>query len=314
LKEGGAVLSTTIDKYCYIECRYLPPFFDIKHRIVWSHIETVSAISEILHPAVREGLRYMGFDDSVGLEIHHQGDLPARGGTGSSSSFSVGLLHALTALKGETIGRHELALKAIDLERNVMKEHVGDQDQVSASYGGLNLIRFGADGAIEVERQELPPDRVAELESRLMLFYVGASRMSTEMARQVIENIPRNEAHLRQMARMVDEAAAILAGSGGLGDFGELLHESWMHKRELSDTVSNETIDGVYETARRHGALGGKLMGAGGTGFMVFYVPEERRAAVKDALSNLLHVAFKLEREGSTLIYRSPDILGGTGS
>ena len=137
-KEGGAVLSTTIDKYCYLSCRYLPPFFNIKHRVVWSHIETVSSISEILHPAVREGLRFLGFDDSVGLEIHHQGDLPARSGIGSSSSFTVGLIKALTALRGQMISKYDLARSAIELKQNVLKENVGSQDQVAAAYGGFD--------------------------------------------------------------------------------------------------------------------------------------------------------------------------------
>ena len=173
LKEGGAVLSTTIDKYCYISCRYLPPFFNIKHRVVWSHIETVNTISEILHPAVREGLRYLEFDDSVGLEIHHQGDLPARSGIGSSSSFSVGLIHALTALQGQTIEKHEIALRAIELEQDRLKEHVGSQDQMAAAHGGLNVIRFDRSGDIQVEPVAAPSSRVQELQSRLVLLYAG---------------------------------------------------------------------------------------------------------------------------------------------
>src|SRR3989338_3059270 len=151
LQEGGAVLSTTINRYCYISCRFFPPFFAVKHRIVWSHIETVSSISEILHPAVRAGLRFLGFDDSVGLEIHHQGDLPARSGVGSSSSFAVGLIHALMTLKGEKAGKHELAVKAMELEQKVLEETVGSQDQVAAAYGGMNVIKFFQDGSIKVE-------------------------------------------------------------------------------------------------------------------------------------------------------------------
>ena len=307
LKEGGAVLSTTIDKYCYITCRLLPPFFNVKHRIVWSHIENVSTISDILHPAIREGLQFLGVDDSVGLEIHHQGDLPARSGIGSSSSFAVGLIKAITALRGQMIGKHELALKAIELEQTVLKENVRSQDQVAVAHGGLNLIQFSQNGDIRLEPLTIPASRVRDLESSLMLIYTGTSRSASEIASTVIANMPNRKNELRQMALLVDKGLGVLKGSGSLDEFGGLLHESWMLKRELGETVSNPEIDTIYQSAIDHGALGGKLLGAGGSGFMLFYVPQDKQAPVKRALARYLQVPFKFETEGSSIIYYNPD-------
>lgn len=307
LEEGGAVLSTTIDKYCYITCRLLPPFFPAKHRIVWSQIELVDSISEIVHPAVREGLRFLGMDDDTGLEIHHQGDLPARSGIGSSSSFSVGLIKSLTALRGQMISKHDLALKAIELEQTVLKENVGAQDQMAAAHGGFNLIQFERSGEINLEPVTVAASRLEQLESNLMLFYAGASRFSSEIAADMVNNIPNRKDELRTMGALVDDAIAVLKGNGPMDDFGRLLHEGWMLKRGLSDSVSNLEIDSIYETATNNGALGGKLMGAGGTGFMVFYVPQERRQSLRRALSSFLQVPFKFEREGSSIIYYSPN-------
>ncbi len=303
LKEGGAVLSTSIDKYCYLTCRYYPPFFTNKHRVVWSHIEVISSISEILHPAVREGLRFLEFDNSTGVEIHHQGDLPARTGMGSSSAFAVGLIKGLMALKGQMIGKHELALKAIELEQNQLKDVVGSQDQVATAYGGFNVIRFWRSGDIQVEPVTVPRSRILELESHLMLFYTGTSRFSSEIASKVIANLDRKQSVLRQMHQMVDEAVSILNSQESLDTFGKLLHEAWLLKRDLSPGVTSSQVDTIYETAINNGAMGGKLLGAGGAGFMVFYVPAEKQEAVKQALSQLLWVPFAFEREGSTIIY-----------
>jgi len=303
-KEGGAVLSSTVDKYCYISCRYLPPFFREKHRIVWSHIETVNTISEILHPAVREGLKFLGFDDSVGLEIHHQGDLPARSGIGSSSSFTVGLIKALTTLRGHMIGKHELALKALEFEQNVLKENVGSQDQVAAAYGGLNVIRFQPNGSIQVEPVSIAPQRVHELESNLLMLYTGTSRLGGEIAKSVIAKLGDKSAELRRMRTMVDQAAGILTDTTrSLDAFGELLHESWLLKRGIAEGVSNSEVDGIYQTARDHGAIGGKLCGAGSKGFMLFYVPRDKQQAVMQALPHFLWVPIRFEWEGSTTIY-----------
>ena len=302
-KEGGAVLSTTIDKYCYLMCRLLPPFFEAKHRVVWSHIETVNTISEILHPAVREGLRYLGFDDTNGVEIHHQGDLPARSGIGSSSSFSVGLINALLALRGDSITSHELALKGIELEQEVLKESVGSQDQVATAYGGFNIISFSQDGTITVDPLEVPAGRVRELESHLMLLYTGASRLATEVASKVTSNLHNRAAALKRMHQMVAEAENIMRGGDGLEAFGELLHEGWILKQSLADGVSTPEIDRIYELARAHGAVGGKLIGAGGAGFMLFFVPPERQQQVREALDRYLFVPFCFEYTGSTIIY-----------
>ncbi len=303
LKEGGAVLSTTIDKYCYLTCRQLPPFFADKHRIVWSHIETVSTISAILHPAVREGLKFLGFDDSMGLEIHHQGDLPARTGMGSSSAFAVGLIKAMTALQGRIIGKHELALQAIELEQQVLKECVGSQDQVAAAYGGLNLIYFLPSGDIRVEPVTIPKARIEELDQSLMMFYTGTTRFASEIAAKVVANMGSKQQQLRQMRGMVDRAIEILNSDTDLTAFGELLHQSWLLKRELSSAISNSVVDGIYDTARENGAIGGKLLGAGDAGFMIFFVPPEKQEDVRQALAQYLRVPFSFETEGSTIIH-----------
>jgi len=306
-EEGGAVLSTTIDKYCYLTCRVLPPFFNLKHRIVWSHIESVFSISEILHPAVREGLRFLDFDDSVGLEIHHQGDLPARAGMGSSSSFAVGLIKALKALRGQIISKRDLALLAIELEQERLMDNVGSQDQVAAAYGGFNLIHFERSGEFRVDPVPLPASRLQAFQDRLMLFYTGSSRLSSKIAGEVMKNLPNKQTEMRRMLALVDHSLEILTGQGDLDDFGRLLHEAWQIKRGLSSEVSTPALDHIYEVAREHGAIGGKLLGAGGTGFMVFYVPPDRQQEVKEALPQCLPVSFKFEQEGSVLLHYEPD-------
>jgi D-glycero-alpha-D-manno-heptose-7-phosphate kinase len=306
LREGGSVLSTTIDKYNYLTCRYLPPFFEMRHRIVWSRIENVFDIDEIQHPAIRGCLQMMDFPNDHGLDIHYQGDLPARSGMGSSSAFAVGLINALTALRGKRIGKHPLALAAIHLEQDVLRDAVGAQDQVAAAYGGLNRIDFLRSGEIRVEPVILPPARIAEFEGHLMLFYTGISRFGSEIAAQIIANIGQRSGALRRMRGMVDEAIDILAGTGPLSDFGSLLHEGWLLKRGLSERVTNSNVDAIYHTAMEHGALGGKLLGAGESGFMLFLVPPERQAAVKQALG-LLHVPFRLSWQGSTIIHYDPE-------
>jgi len=304
--EGGAVLSTTIDKYCHLSVRYLPPFFPNQHRVVWSYVETVSTIAEILHPAVREGLRLLGFDDSAGLDIHHQGDLPARTGMGSSSSFCVGLLKALTALRGQMIGRHELALRAIELEQAQLREAVGSQDQVAAAYGGFNLIEFLRGGDIRVEPVTVPAARIQELESRLLLFFTGSTRLASEVATDVVANIPAKRPVLQRLRGLVDRALDALSRDAGLDEFGRLLHEGWLAKRELSARVPSPTVETVYRKAMKHGALGGKLCGAGSSGFMVFYVPPKKQASVIRELSGCLHVPFRFENEGSRIIHYGP--------
>ena len=308
LKNGGSALSTTIDKYCYISCRHLPQFFTgVKHRIAWSHIEGVPSISKILHPAIREGLRYMNFDDTTGLEIHHQGDLPARSGIGSSSAFSVGLINALTGLRGEKISKYDLALKAIDLEQNVLKENGGCQDQIAVAYGGLNVIQFLPSGEIIVKPVSISHSRKEELQSNLSLFFTGTPRSASSVAADVIANISKKENVLKQMQSNVEKALSILIGSSDLDEFGKLLHENWKLKCQQSDLITNPTVNAIYQTAMDHGALGGKLLGAGTSGFMLFYAPPEEQDRIRRALSGYLHVPFKFENMGSTLIHNSPD-------
>ncbi len=304
LRETGACLSTSIDKYCFVSCRHLPPFFDIRHRIVWSHIEGVQSIDEILHPAVREGLRMLGFSDRdpQGVELHHQGDLPARAGMGSSSSFAVGILNALHALRGHAPDHHALALEAIALERERLNDSVGVQDQMAAAHGGFNYIHMTTGGAITVTPVGASADRLAALNDRLMLFYLGTSRFASEVAREVVRNIPDRRRQLSAIRAYADQARDILKGDGSLDDFGALLHETWMMKRQIADSVSTSEVDATYTLARQVGALGGKLLGAGNTGFMLFYVPPGRRTEVERALGNLLHVPFRFETGGSVRI------------
>lgn len=301
LREGGAVLSTSIDKYCYITARFFPPFFPNSHRIVWSHIENVSSIAEILHPAVREGLRMMEFDRLGGIELHHQGDLPARSGMGSSSAFANGLLLALSALQNKPIAQVELYERALSLEQDWLKENVGSQDQVATAIGGFNIIRFGTDGGITPIPVAASRQRLRDLNSRLLLVFTGTSRLSSAIAGQVISSLRDRASVLRDMHGMVDAAAGLLSGTADLDDFGRMLHETWLMKRSISSAISTQAVDDIYAMARHHGAIGGKLLGAGGAGFMLFYVPPDRQDAVIQAL-RLLHVPFRFETKGAHLL------------
>ena len=302
-ENGGAVLGTTIDKYCYINCRYLPPFFEHKHRIVYSQAELVRDIDEIRHPAAREVLRFMGITE--GMEIHHDGDLPARTGLGSSSSFTVGLLHALYVLKGITPSKMQLAKEAIHIEQDIIKENVGSQDQVLAAFGGLNHISFSGEDNIEIKRVAVKPQRLEILQHHLMLFFTGFSRTASEVAAEQIKQTPNKKQELSQMRQMVDEAVNILNRGDDMLEFGKLLHESWQLKRSLTEKISTPYIDYVYETATRVGATGGKLLGAGGAGFILFFVKPELQPKVKESLHGLLHVPFRFESSGSQIIFVS---------
>lgn len=303
-KNGGAVLSTSIDKYCYISCRYLPPFFEHKSRIVWSKIESVRSREEIQHPAVRGVLQHFGIDE--GLEIHHDADLPARAGLGSSSSFTVGLVHALHALRGKMVSKRELALDAIHVEQEVLKENVGSQDQAIAAFGGLNRIEFGGPHRIAVQPVTIARERSGLLQDRLMLFFTGISRNASEIAAEQIKNTHAKSAELTKMSGMVHEAVGILTGSGSLDDFGKLLHEAWQVKRSLSSRISSSFIDETYASAMEAGALGGKLLGAGGGGFILFFVKPEHQTRVRERLKKLLCVPFRFENLGSQVIYYAP--------
>ncbi len=314
MKEGGAVLSTTINKYCYITCRRFPPFFPNTFRIVWSHIEPVSSISEILHPAVRSGLKMMGFTDAEGLEIHHQGDLPARSGMGSSSSFANGLILALYALRNEPIDKHSLFKLAIELEQKWIGDDVGSQDQVATAVGGQNIIHFRPGGEIDIEPIRLTEARRDMFNDRLMLFYSGASRTASEIAGSFVNNLNDRRQQLKRMHEMVFEARNVLEGDENLDVFGEMLDETWRMKRQLGSKISNATIDELYAKAKSAGAIGGKLLGAGGAGFLLFYVPPENQPAVRKALNRLIHVPFDLESEGAVVLQNSGDVLSETSA
>lgn len=303
--KGGGVLSTTIDKYCYISCRYLPPFFEHRLRIVYSKIENCQNVEEIQHPAVREVLRYLNFER--GLEIHHDGDLPARSGLGSSSAFTVGLLHALYALKGIMPNKEQLAKESIYIEQDRLKETVGAQDQVATAYGGFNHIQFSSSGEISVRPMTLPAERMIQLNASLMLFFTGIKRTASDIAQSYVQKIESKEKELSLLTDMVTEAISILNGKQGLAQFGQLMHEGWLTKRAMSSKVSNSHIDGIYEEAMAAGAIGGKLIGAGGGGFVLLFVPPCDQKKVKDRLSRLIHVPFKFEFRGSQIIFFEPE-------
>ena len=304
LKNGGQVLATTIDKYCYLTCRYLPPFFEHRIRIVYSKIEGCFSIDEIQHPAVREGLRFLNIDR--GIEIHHDGDLPARSGIGSSSSFVVGLLHALYALKGQMIDKHRLAKESIYLEQQILKETVGSQDQVSAAHGGLNHIRFLPNGDITVTPITIQRTMVEELNAHLMLFYTGIKRTAQQVAETYVNDIESREKPMNEFQRLVGEAITVLNGNTNIRHFGELLHEAWLIKRGLSAQVSTEYVDELYTQARKMGALGGKLLGAGGGGFLLLFVPPEVQKKIITKFKKLIYVPFQFESTGSQIIFYDP--------
>lgn len=314
LKEGGAVLSTTIDKYLYISARYLPPFFTKKHRIVWSKVESVSSFSEVEHPVIREGLSYLGFTDKHGFDIHYQADLPARSGMGSSSAFAVGFINAMSALKNTRVSKHELSRMAIELEHDVLNEAVGAQDQVAAAHGGLNRIEFLRSGEVNVDPIVLSPSRLSSLEDSLLLVYTGVNRFASEVAAKVIENLPNKRTNLERMRAMVDEGVDILTGDRLLEDIGHLLDEAWQLKKDISQGVSSEMVDDIYAKARKAGAVGGKLLGAGESGFMVFFVPPDKQAAMRKALSDYLFVPFKFSWQGSSIIHFDPEEYAGKSS
>jgi len=305
-EHGGAVLSTTIDKSCFITCRWLPPFFEYHSRISYSKVENVAANSVIGHPSVRGCLKYLGIDQ--GVEIHHIADLPARTGLGTSSAFTVGLLLGLHGLKNRMRDKHSLALEAIKVEQEILNEAVGAQDQVSAAYGGFNRINFNRDGSVEVKPVMTSPDRLLELEQHLALYFTGFSRTASEIAQEQLKLTPQKTRELRTMLGLVDEAEAIVTNpSRTLNEFGRLLHESWQIKRTLTQKITNAAIDEIYEAGLSAGALGGKLLGAGGGGFMAFFVPPERRKALRERLKNLLSIPFSFSTRGSHVVLYEPE-------
>ncbi|MFZ2890891.1 kinase [Sulfuricurvum sp.] len=247
------------------------------------------------------------FNVDYGISIHHDGDIPARSGMGSSSAFTVGLIKSLYALEGKMISKDELAKTAIHIEQNLIQEHVGSQDQIFAAYGGLNMIEFLQSGEIIVNPVILPKGRLEEFESSLMLFFTGISRIASEVAKDQIENIEINEPNLYAMKGLVDDALSLLTSDRDINLFGEMLNETWKLKRSLSDKISNSEIDGMYKKAIASGAIGGKLLGAGGGGFMLFFVPKESQESVKEALKGYLNIPFKFDSGGSEIIVYEPN-------
>lgn len=307
LKHGGAVIGTAIDKYCNISLRRLPPFFEHRYRVVWSRIELVNDLLEIEHPAVRAVL--LDQKERRGLEIHHDGDLPARSGLGSSSAFTVGLLNALYALRGQMISKQKLAEEAIRIEQHVIREPVGSQDQIWAAFGGLNRIDFRTDGTFTVKPLILTPSRRQELESSLMLFFTGLSRYALTVASKQIANMDAKERNLHRMREMVDEAEAIISDPlRPVLDLGALMHDAWRLKKELADGVSTPAIDAIYEAGIAAGAVGGKLLGAGGGGFVAFVAPPEKRQAIREKLKDLIEVDVKTGADGSRIVVYEPDL------
>lgn len=303
-EHGGAVISTTFDKYCYVTVRHLPPFFDYKTHLTYSKTEQVNTYQEIRHPAIRNAMQWLDMHE---IRLTYESDLPARSGLGTSSSFAVGMLEAFYALKGQYADKRKLADDAIYLERELCKEAGGIQDQIAASFGGLNRIDFSKDG-YTVRPVIISTERKKTLNKKLLLFFTGFSRFSSDIQKTTEKSMKEKTAQLLEMYRLVDKAEKILTDKNvNLDEFGRLLDYSWKLKRGISSGISTDGIDAQYEKALAAGALGGKLLGAGGGGFLLFYVSEEKQDAVKAALKDLLYVPFSFENEGTKIIHYSPE-------
>lgn len=300
---GGCVLSTTINKYCYIMLRYFPSFFDYKYQIRYRKQEHCNTIDKIQHPTVRECLKFINIED--GVEIVHTADLPARSGMGSSSSFTVSLLHSLHALKCQLISKKQLALEAIHVEQDLVKENVGSQDQTAAAFGGFNRIDFGGHHNISVSPIILPKKTIEDLQDNLMLFFTGFSRTASHVAGKYVKTIEEKKHELSLMKDMVGVSIDLL-NNNNLDGFGRLLNESWRVKKSISNVISNTEIDAIYDKAMKSGALGGKLCGAGNGGMLLLYVQKDRQSKVKKALKSLLHIPFRFDFMGSQIIMYSP--------
>lgn len=304
-KHGGAVLATTINKYCYLTCRCLPPFFEHRYRVICSEMQNAGSVDEIEHPVVRAVLHALGV--SCGVEIHHDSDLPSSSGMGSSSAFTVGLLHSLYALMGRMVSARQLANESIHIEQDHLKETVGCQDQILAAYGGFNRIDFVGTGAFRIRPVTLRPARIEQLERHLMLFYTGMRRTASEVAKSYVDKIEDKAPQLRAMQDMVKEGIGILDGRRDIELFGRLLHRAWKEKRSLSDVVTNCRLDEYYQRAIDAGALGGKITGAGAGGFLLIFVPPYGREKVRGALHDLIQVPFEFEFKGSEIIFFEPE-------
>ena len=301
-ENGGVVISTTINKYCYIFSRYLPPFFNYKYRIRYRLCEETQNISEIKHPSVCECLKFLKINQ--GIEMVHASDLPARSGIGSSSAFTVGFLNSLYALLGKKRTKRQLALDAIHVEQDLIKENVGSQDQIATAFGGFNKIDFAKNGEIDIQPIAITQEKLDFLQDHLMLFFTGFLRNSSDIAKEQVKQISKKRKELRIMQEMVKKGVDILNGKKEeFDDFGRLLDQSWKIKRSLTNIISNNTIDNIYETGIQAGALGGKLCGAGAGGFMLFFAKPENHPRIKEKLKNLLYVPFQFEKLGSQIIF-----------
>lgn len=304
-QHGGLVLSFTINKYCYLSARVLPPFFEHSYRISYSKVETTNSIDDIKHPAVRESLR-KHFPD-VGVEIHHHGDLPARSGIGSSSAFAVGIIHALKILSGSTdIKARNLAEAAIYLEQDILHEIVGSQDQIACSFGGLNLITFNTrNSPWEISPIRLDRQKIKELEDRMILVYTGIPRTSSEINKGLVEKLETKEIALMRTSQLASLGHKILTNNQNLDEIGDLLHESWELKKQMNPLSVNDRISSIYQEAINLGAIGGKILGAGGGGFMLFWIKESSREEFLSKFSLGIVVPFSLEENGSTCLLNS---------
>lgn len=302
-KHGGAVISTTFDKYAYVNVRHLPRFFDYKTHITYSKMEYVNSYDEINHPAIRNAMKMLDMHE---LRITYDADLPARSGLGTSSSFAVGLLNAFHALKGQYVEKRKLADEAIHLERKLCKEAGGIQDQIAVAFGGLNRISFNSDG-YSVKPIVISPERKKRLNENLMLFFTGFSRFSADIQVNTEKSIKNKECQMIEMLSLVDEAEKVLVSKSDLNEFGRLLDYTWKLKRGVSEGISTDSIDTFYDRAKQAGAIGGKLLGAGGGGFLLFYVEPDRQNNVIKALGDLLRVPFEFENDGTTIIHYTPE-------
>lgn len=304
-ENGGAVLSTTFDKYCYVNVRHLPRFFEWSSELTYSKIEKVSQLDEIQHPAIREAMRMLDMQE---IRLLYEADLPARSGLGTSSSFAVGMLNAFYALKGKYADKKKLADEAIYLERVLCKEAGGWQDQIAAAYGGFNRINFSADG-YEVLPLIISPDRKRQLNNNLLMFFTGFTRFSSEVQKiNASGDVVDKKAMLQEMHSLVDEAEKILTDKeADLDEFGRLLDHTWRLKRQTGSAVSTNSIDVLYEKGIKAGALGGKLLGAGGGGFLIFYVQPEKKEAVMKAMQELMYIPFEFENGGTRVVHYTPE-------
>ena len=304
---GGAVISATINKYCFITLRELPPFFPYKYRVRYYKREEVSSIEEIEHPSVREVLSFLNIDR--GVEVVHHADLPARSGLGSSSTFTVSMLHAGYAMQSKYASKYNLAVQAIDIEQNKIGEAVGSQDQTAAAFGGFNRINFGGVREVEVSPLIIPDQKLEYLQDNLLLFFTGFSRTASEVATEQIATLSEKENELHKMMEICDEAERlIVSDKDTIKDIGNLLNEQWMIKRDLTKKISNPEIDAIYKKMIKAGAIGGKLLGAGGGGFMLCFADPSNHDAIKESLKDLLHVPFRFDFTGSQIIYHGQHI------